>query len=47
MKRMEKRKMKEEQRAQRKVDRNAKEPGDRGESDIATESEIAELRQQQ
>jgi hypothetical protein len=48
MKRIEKRKMKEEQRAQRKVDRNApKDPSIHPNSDIATESEIAELRQQQ
>jgi hypothetical protein len=48
MKRIERRKMKEEQRAQRKVDKNTpKDPGEVIASDIATESEIAELRQQQ
>jgi hypothetical protein len=48
MKRIERRKIKEEQRAQRKVVKNAaKETGDVGASDIATASEIAELRQQQ
>lgn len=48
MKRIERRKMKEEQRAQRKLDKNTqKEAGDETPSDIATASEIAELRQQQ
>jgi len=48
MKRIERRKIKEEQRAQRKVEKTAsKENGLAIDSDIATESEIAELRQQQ
>ena len=47
MKRMERRKMKEEQRAQRKAEKDAaKEAGVEDNSDIATPSELAELRQQ-
>ena len=47
MKRIERRKLKEEQRAQRKAEKNAaKEAGVEDNSDIATESELAELRQQ-
>jgi hypothetical protein len=45
MKRMERRKLKDEQRAQRKAEKNAaKEAGI--DSDIATASELAELRQE-
>ena len=47
MKRIERRKLKEEQRAQRKAEKNAsREAGIEDNSDIATESELAELRQQ-
>jgi hypothetical protein len=40
--------MKEEQRAQRKVEKNTpKEPGQEVDSDIMSEAELAELRQQE
>lgn len=46
MKRMERRKMKEEERARRKAEKTAaKEAGIEDDSDIATASEMAELRQ--
>ncbi len=46
MKRMERRKMKEEERARRKAEKSAaKEAGIEDDSDIATASEMAELRQ--
>jgi hypothetical protein len=48
MKRIDRRKMKEEQRAQRKVEKNTpKDPGQEVDSDIMTEAELAELRQQE
>jgi hypothetical protein len=47
MKRMERRKLKEEERARRKAEKSAaKELGIEDDSDIATASELAELRQE-